>query len=50
MRLALAAVRLRMDSPQAALLVLSPVQESQDPQVQGLMAKARASIAKGRSF
>ena len=49
-RLALAAVRLRMDSPQAALLVLSPVQESQDPQVQGLMAKARASIAKGRSF
>lgn len=49
-RMALAGVRLRQDSPQSALLVLSPVQESQDPQVQGLMAKARANIAKGRAF
>jgi len=49
-RLALASLRLKMDSPQSALLVLSPVQESQDPQVQDLIAKARANIAKDRSF
>ncbi len=49
-RLALAALRLKQDSPQSAMLVLTPVQESQDPQVQGLIAKAHAAIAKDRSF
>ena len=34
----------------SALLVLSPVQEAQNPQVRDLMAKARAHIAKDRSF
>jgi tetratricopeptide (TPR) repeat protein len=49
-RLALAGVRLRQDSPQSAMLVLTPVQESGDPRVQKLIAQARAHIAKDRSF
>ena len=49
-RLALAALRLKLDSPQSAMLVLTPVQESQDPKIQDLISKARASIAKGRAF
>jgi Tfp pilus assembly protein PilF len=49
-RLALAGLRLKQDSPQSAMLVLSPVQESQNPQVRDLIAKARANIAKDRSF
>jgi predicted Zn-dependent protease len=49
-RLQLAALRLQQNSPQSAMLLLTPVQESGDPQVQKLIAQARADIAKDRSF
>jgi len=49
-RLQLAALRLQTDSPQSAMLVLTPVQESRDPRVQSLMSQARARIAKDRAF
>jgi predicted Zn-dependent protease len=45
-------VELKMDqySPQSAMLLLTPVQDSHDPQVQKLLAKARAAVAKDRAF
>ena len=49
-RLALAALRLQQSSPQSAMLVLTPVQESHDPRVQDMISKARAGIAKDRAF
>ena len=49
-RLQLAALRLRTDSPQSAMLVLTPVQELHDPRVQDLISQARARIAKDRAF
>jgi len=49
-RLLLAALRLQQDSPQSAMLGLTPVQESRDPRVQSLISQARARIAKDRAF
>lgn len=49
-RLQLAAMRLQQDSPQSALLLLSPVKDSRDPQVQKLISQTRARIAKDRAF
>jgi predicted Zn-dependent protease len=49
-RLALASVRLKMDSPQSAMLVLDPVRESPEPRVKNLIAQTRARIAKDRAF
>ncbi|MEO8301513.1 MAG: hypothetical protein ABI608_06960, partial [Rhizomicrobium sp.] len=40
-RLQLAALRLQQDSPQSAMLLLTPVQDSGNPQVQGLISKVR---------
>jgi hypothetical protein len=41
---------LHQDSPQAALLVLNPVQDSKDPHVQALLKRVQARIVKDRSF
>ena len=49
-RLALASLRLKLDSPQSAMLVLDPVRESPEPRVQSLVSQARARIAKDRAF
>jgi predicted Zn-dependent protease len=49
-RLQLAALRLQLDSPQSAMLLLTPVQESTDPRVQNLLSQTRARIAKNRAF
>jgi tetratricopeptide (TPR) repeat protein len=49
-RLQLANLRLKQDSPQTALSILAPVQDSRDPQVQKLLATVRARIAKDRAF
>ena len=49
-RLQLAALRLQQNSPQSAMLLLTPVQESQDPRVQTLISQTRARIAKDRAF
>jgi predicted Zn-dependent protease len=49
-RLQLAALRLQQDSPQSAMLLLTPVQDLHDPRVQNLMSQARARIAKDRAF
>ena len=49
-RLQLAALRLQQDSPQSAMLLLTPVQESTDPRVQNLISQTRARIAKNRAF
>jgi predicted Zn-dependent protease len=49
-RLKLASLRLSQNSPQSALLVLSPVQDSKDPRVQKLLGEVRARIAKDRAF
>lgn len=49
-RLQLAALRLQQDSPQSAMLLLTPVQESPEPRVKNLIAQTRARIAKDRAF
>lgn len=49
-RLRLASLRMTQNSPQAALTVLSPVQDSQDPRIQKLLGEVRARIAKDRAF
>jgi predicted Zn-dependent protease len=49
-RLRLASLRMTQNSPQAALTVLSPVQDSKDPRVQKLLGEVRARIAKDRAF
>ena len=49
-RLKLASLRLSQNSPQSALLVLSPAQDSKDPRVQKLLGEVRARIAKDRAF
>ena len=49
-RLQLVMLRLEQNSPQSAMLLLSPVQDSRDPQVQNLITKVRARIAKDRAF
>jgi tetratricopeptide (TPR) repeat protein len=50
LRLKLAQLRLDQNSPQSALLVLSPAENSKDPQVQKMLKQLRARIAKDRSF
>ena len=49
-RLDLAALRLRQNTPQSALTVLTPVKDSHDPRVQKLLAQIQGQIAKDRSF
>ena len=49
-RLRLAALRLEQNSPQSAMLLLNPVQDSRDPQIRNLVAKVHARIAKDRAF
>jgi predicted Zn-dependent protease len=49
-RLRLASLRMTQNSPQAALTVLTPVQDSRDPRVQKLLGEVRARIAKDRAF
>jgi predicted Zn-dependent protease len=50
LRLKLAELRFHQNSPQSALVVLNPVQNSNDPRVQSLLGAIRARIAKDRSF
>jgi predicted Zn-dependent protease len=50
LRIKLAELRMGQDSPQSALLVLNPVQDSNDTRVQALLKKVRARIAKDRAF
>jgi predicted Zn-dependent protease len=50
MRLKLAELRLAQDAPQAAQLLLRPVEDSKDPRVQKLVGQVRARIAKDRAF
>lgn len=50
LRLKLASLRMRQNSPQSALLVLTPVQDSKDARVQGLLRQVKARIAKDRAF
>jgi predicted Zn-dependent protease len=49
-RLQLANLMLRQGNPQAALSILTPVQDARDPQVQNLLAAVRGRIAKDRGF
>lgn len=49
-RLQLANLRLRQNSPQSALIVLSPAQDSRDPRIGKLLSEIRARIAKDRAF
>lgn len=49
-RLKLASLRMTQKSPQAALTVLTPIQDSKDPRVQKLLGEVRARIAKDRAF
>ncbi len=49
-RLRLAALRLEQNSPQSAMLLLTPVKDSHDPRVQNLVSKVQARIAKDRAF
>jgi predicted Zn-dependent protease len=50
LRVRLAEIRLSQNSPQSALLVLSPVENSKDPAVHKLLGQVRARIAKDRAF
>jgi predicted Zn-dependent protease len=49
-RLKLASLRMSQDSPQSALVLLNPVQDSKDPRIQKLLRQVRAKIAKDRAF
>ena len=49
-RLQLVAVKISQNSPQSAMLLLTPVQDSTDPRVKKLLTQARARIAKNREF
>ena len=49
-RLRLAELRMSQNSPQSAMLLLTPVKDSQDARVQKLLTQARGAIAKNRSF
>jgi predicted Zn-dependent protease len=49
-RLMLATIRMRQNSPQSALLVLTPAKDSPDPRVQKMLGEVRARIAKDRAF
>jgi tetratricopeptide (TPR) repeat protein len=49
-RLRLVELKLDQDSPQSAMVLMTPVQDSHDPQVQKLLGKVRAAVAKDRAF
>jgi predicted Zn-dependent protease len=49
-RLMLATIRMRQNSPQSALLVLTPAKDSPDPRLQKMLGEIRARIAKDRAF
>ncbi len=49
-RLRLVELKLDQYGPQSAMLLMTPVQDSRDPQVQKLLAKVRAAVAKDRAF
>jgi tetratricopeptide (TPR) repeat protein len=49
-RLMLATIRMRQNSPQSALLVLTPAKDSPDPRVRKMLGEIRARIAKDRAF
>jgi len=49
-RLKLAAVKLGQKSPQGALLVLTPAQDSADPRIKKMLDEVHAQIAKDRAF
>ena len=49
-RLRLASLRLNENSPQSAMVLLTPVKDLPDPQVQKLLGQVRARIAKDRAF
>ena len=49
-RLQLVNLRLANNSSQSALMLLTAVKDSPDPQVQKLLAQARATVAKDRAF
>ena len=49
-RLQLANLKLKQNSPQSALVVLTPVNDSSDPRVKKLLAAIHAQIAKDRAF
>ncbi len=49
-RLRLANLRLSQNSPQSALVLLTPVQDSPDLRVRKLLAQVRGQIAKNRAF
>jgi tetratricopeptide (TPR) repeat protein len=49
-RLQLADLRVKQNTPQSAMVVLTPVKDSADPRVKKLLAKVQAQIAKDRSF
>ena len=49
-RLRLAQLRLQQNSPQGALVVLTPAKDSTDPRVQKMLKEVQARIAKDRAF
>jgi Flp pilus assembly protein TadD len=49
-RLRLVELKLDQYSALSAMLLMTPVQDSRDPQVQKLLAKVRAAVAKDRAF
>lgn len=49
-RLRLAGLRMSENSPQSAMVLLTPVKDLPDPRVQKLLAQVRARIAKDRAF
>jgi predicted Zn-dependent protease len=49
-RLMLATIRMSQNSPQSALLVLTPAKDAPDPRVQKMLGEVRARIAKDRAF
>jgi cellulose synthase operon protein C len=49
-RLRLASLRLSQNRPQSAMLLMTPVKDSHDPQAQKLLAEVRGRIAKDRAF
>jgi predicted Zn-dependent protease len=49
-RLRLAELRMGQNSPQSAMLLLAPIENSPDPRVQKLLSQVRGAIAKNRAF
>ena len=49
-RLRLVEMKMSQNTPQSAMLLLTPVQDSADPRVEKLLAQVRAQVAKAREF